>query len=175
MSGEGNVSSVKHGMYSKRYGLVHAKLGQRFASAYGHCNQLRRRVEFLLRQRHGSVSLMQQAKVQSLLRLEEGVRACEKMMAEAPGMTAEEVRTQRYAIGQWTLQRDSLLAELLDVKGKSDPFEALDDDAWDGYLPSDDDGGDGPAASGDGKTLEASGTSSGDDGSDGVDWVGDFG
>jgi len=109
----GNTNSVKHGLRSKRYGLVHAKLGKRFAAAYGHVNQLRRAVESHVVERHGGLSLLQQAKIQSLLRLEEGIRACEKLMAESPKMDAAEVRQQRYAIAQWTCQRDSLLAELL--------------------------------------------------------------
>lgn len=122
----GNVNAVKHGQRSKRHGLVHAKLGRRFANAYGHANQLRKAVEALVTERHGSLSLLQQAKVQSLLRLEEGIRACEKLIAETPGMDAAEVRQQRYAIAQWTIQRDSLLAALMgDGDGPADPWAAL--------------------------------------------------
>jgi len=123
----GNVNNVRHGMRSKRHGLVHAKLGRRFANAYGHVNQLRKAVETLLVERHGSLSLLQQAKVQSLLRLEEGIRACEKAIAESPNMKPDEVRQQRYAIAQWTMQRDSLLGELLgNAKATADPWAVLD-------------------------------------------------
>jgi len=123
----GNTNAVKHGLRSKRYGLVHAKQGKRFASAYGHCNQLRREVESLVRQGHGGLSLLQLAKIQSLLRLEEGIRACEKVIAETPKMAPNEVRQTRWSISQWTMQRDSLLAELLgDCGGKADPWALLD-------------------------------------------------
>ena len=132
----GNVNAVRHGQRSKRHGLVHAKLGRRFANAYGHANQLRKAVETLVAERHGSLSLLQQAKVQSLLRLEEGIRACEKLIAETPSMDAAEVRQQRYAIAQWTIQRDSLLAALLgDAAGPADPWAALAADLHRRRLP----------------------------------------
>lgn len=137
---QGNVNGVKHGLRSKRHGLVHAKLGKRFANAYGHSNSLRKAVEALLRERHGCLSLLQQAKVQSLLRLEEGVRALEKTMVETPDMDADGVLKARYAIAQWTVQRDTLLAELVgdgDVGGmvedRLDAAEVQDDspNPWD--------------------------------------------
>lgn len=123
---KGNTNAVKHGLRSKRHGLVHAKLGRRFASAYGHANTLRKAIESLLIERHGGLSLLQQAKVQSLIRLEEGIRACEKVISETPNMAPDEVRQQRYAIAHWTAQRDSMLAELLgDARGTADPWRVL--------------------------------------------------
>ncbi len=137
---EGNINAVRHGLRSKRHGLVHAKLGRRFANAYGHANQLRKAVETLLVEKHGSLTLLQRAKVQSLLRLEEGIRACEKSMAETPGMPPDEVRQQRWAIAQWTMQRDSLLAALLgdsNLSGKlSDPLSVILDAAQAGAVPA---------------------------------------
>ena len=122
----GNTNAVRHGQRSKRHGLVHAKLGRRFASAYGHCNSLRKAVEGLIRQQHGSITLVEQARVQSLLRLEEGIRAVEKMMADNPSMGPEEVRSNRAAIAQWTLTRDNILAELVgNGKATTNPWDLL--------------------------------------------------
>ena len=109
-----NTNAVRHGQRSNRHGLVHAKLGRRFASAYGHANSLRKAVEAQVKERHGGISLVQQAKIQSLLRLERALRALERAIATTPDMAPDGLRpTARIAIQQWTLQRDRLLAELL--------------------------------------------------------------
>ena len=122
----GNVNAVRHGQRSKRHGLVHAKLGRRFANAYGHANQLRKAVRTLVAERHGSLSLLQQAKVQSLLRLEEGIRACEKLIAETPSIGRRGGSPATLCDREWTIQRDSLLAALLgDAAGPADPWAAL--------------------------------------------------
>jgi hypothetical protein len=113
-----NVNSIKHGQRStrNRFGLVHRKLGQRFASAYGHCCQLRRAVERQVSDAQGSITLQQQALIQTLLRAEESCAAAEKLISENPQLTAEEIRLQRDAIMRWSQQRDNLLAKLLDGK-----------------------------------------------------------
>jgi hypothetical protein len=125
----GNTNAVRHGQRSARHGLVHAKLGRRFAAAYGHAGKLRREIERLLVERHGSLSLVEQARIQSVLRLEEGARALERAIAENPKMEAAELRQQRFAIQQFSLQRDRLLSVLLDGDGKaadpSDPLAAI--------------------------------------------------
>ena len=61
---------VRHGCRSQRHGLVHARLGKRFAAAYGHAGKLRRELERLLAERHGEIPLVEVARVQTVLRLE---------------------------------------------------------------------------------------------------------
>lgn len=125
---QGNVSGIKHAGRStrQRFGLVHAKLGRRFAAAYGHCNQLRREVERLVRQHHGGISLSQQARIQSLLRCEESCRALELMIRDkADTIAADELRLHRHHIVQWSCQRDKILGELLGdlpADGKADVY-----------------------------------------------------
>jgi hypothetical protein len=112
-----NVNAVKHGMRSKRFGIVHAKLGRRFAAAYFDTAKLRLKVEELAGLSHEGMDpkekLLKLAKVQSLIRAEEGCRACEAMIRSNPEMSAEEIRQQRYAIQQFTRERDKLLGDLL--------------------------------------------------------------
>lgn len=96
-------------------------------------NTLRRELEASLVRQFGSVSLVQQGKIQSILRLEESCRALERSMAESPPEFPEQVKSGREAIFRWTFQRDRLLTELFgggkatDTGADSaDPWSALD-------------------------------------------------
>lgn len=123
----GNSNRLRHGMRSQRHGLIHPKLGPKFGPSYGQINKLRKAIEQLIIKRHGSVSLVQQAKIQSILRLETGCRCMELLERKDECPTAEELRTQRHSIAQWTRERDNLLAEVLGMKpGENDPWAALD-------------------------------------------------
>ena len=84
----GNTNAVRHGCRSQRHGLVHARLGKRFAAAYGHAGKLRRELERLPAQRHGEIPLVEVARVQTVLRPEQGARALERAIAENPKMDA---------------------------------------------------------------------------------------
>jgi len=124
---DGNVNALKNGMRSNRHGLVHAKLSRKFGNAYGQINQLRKAIESLLIEKHGGVSLIQQAKIQSIVRLETGCRAVELTERENDSMDPEQLRAQRHSIAQWTRERDNLLSELLGNSCESkDPWAALD-------------------------------------------------
>lgn len=126
----GNLNRVVHGQRSqrtKRSGLVHAHLGKRFASAYGHANILRKAIEKLIIEKYGSVSLLHQARIQTILRLEEGCRALELAIRDNPKMGPEELRANRSSISQWTAQKDNALANLLGQQSAvSDPWLAVD-------------------------------------------------
>jgi len=109
----GNVNAVRTGHRGRGFGLVHAKLGRRFAGAYADVCKLGIAVERLVRQKHGSLSLWHAARIQTLQRIEESARAAEYSIHHNQEMGPDELRQQRDAIVRWTQQRDNLLRELL--------------------------------------------------------------
>lgn len=118
-----NTNSVKHGARSQRWGVTLAKLGDRFAPAYFDVCRLRKALERLVAERLGRVTLRERCRIQTLCRLEMSARASEMAIRDNPKMTAEELRTHRTMINQWSLQRDNILAELLgDAPSPSDPM-----------------------------------------------------
>ena len=111
---EGNVNRVVHGGRSARHGVVLARLGKRFRGAYVDACHLRTHIETLVRQRHGELTLSQVAKIQTLARLEQSSRALELGMRDGGDkMTVDDLIRARTMIGQWSRERDNLLAELL--------------------------------------------------------------
>ncbi len=128
----GNLNQFKHGMRARRAGLVLAGLGKRFAAVYHSVCDLRKAIEAHLRQRHGEPSLWQQARVQTILRLEAGARSLElEIRTKGKDMSTSEVRSNRESIARWSAQRDNLLADLLG-EAPSSPFGAIDaaGDEW---------------------------------------------
>jgi hypothetical protein len=75
--------------------------------------RLRKGVESILRAKHGQIGIIQAARVQSLCRIELSARIAEQSIRDDPKLTADELRVQRLAIGQWTRERDGLLAKLV--------------------------------------------------------------
>ena len=65
---ENNVNAVKHGLRSKRFGLIMAKPGKRFGSAYADVCRLRREIETIMGSRNGGPTLSERAKAQTILR-----------------------------------------------------------------------------------------------------------
>jgi hypothetical protein len=129
----GNTNAVRHGGRSRRSGVVLARLGRRFNSAYVDSLRLRRKVDALLKSRYGTLTLLQDAKINTVCRLEQSCRACELLISTTPAMPAEEIARQRSLICQWSCQRDNLLSVLLgDSAGVADPWSALDASRHDG-------------------------------------------
>ncbi len=126
-----NLENTKPQPRTERFGLGLSKLGRRFQPAYIDAIRLRRRLEALVGQQQGGLSLMVVAKVQTACRLEQSVRCAELLIRDTPGMTPDELRSSRAMIVQWTRERDNLLAKLLDGKAGpgADPWAVLDDDA----------------------------------------------
>ncbi len=123
----GNINGATHGRRSSRPGVVLSRLGKRYAQCYQDVLRLRRGVESILKQSHGRVSLLQAARVQSLCRLELSCRIAEQTLRDTPTLPPEQIQQTRHSIGQWTCQRDNLLAALLgDSGGAVDPWAALD-------------------------------------------------
>ena len=122
-----NVNAIRHGGRSRRHGVVLAKYGKRFSQAYSDSCRLRRQIETLLAGQHGSLNLTQQAKIQTLCRLEQSARASEMLTRDNPDMSSDEVLRHRSMIVQWSAQRDNLLRDLLgDNVGVSDPWAIFD-------------------------------------------------
>jgi hypothetical protein len=123
----GNINGATHGRRSSRPGVVLARLGKRYSQIYQDVLRLRRGVESILKQNHGGVTLLQAAKVQSLCRLELSCRIAEQTLRDTPTLPSEQIQQTRHSIGQWSCQRDNLLAALLgDSGGAIDPWAALD-------------------------------------------------
>ena len=123
----GNSNALTSGRRSARPGTVLARLGPKYSQPYVDVCRLRRKVESLLRAKHGGLTLMQSARVQTLCRLELNCRIAELGIRDKPDMAVEELRAERSCIGQWSAQRDNILRELLgDGKADVDPWAALD-------------------------------------------------
>ena len=127
---DGNANAYRHGGRTERFGLAHARLGRKFATAYHDLNRLRAAVEGLLRQAHGELTVCQVGRIQTLIRLEESCRACELLIRQNPDMPANELRQHRESIVRWSLQRDKLLGELLGAVASEanpgDPWAVVD-------------------------------------------------
>jgi hypothetical protein len=63
--------------------------------------------------------------VQSLCRLELSARIEELTIRDKPDLSPDELRASRHAIGQWTRERDNLLAALLGDAGGTVPDDPL--------------------------------------------------
>jgi hypothetical protein len=125
---EGNTNALKTGRRSARPGTVLARLGPRYAQAYQDVLRLRRQAETLLRQKHGGLTLLQAARLQTACRLELNCRLAELAIRDKLDMSTEEMRAERSLIAQWSQQRDNALAALLgDSAGaEADPWARLD-------------------------------------------------
>lgn len=122
----GNVNNLKTGRRSSRPGTVLARLGPRYSQPYQDVCRLRRGVESLLKQRHGRVSLLQAARIQTLCRLELNCRLAELSVRDHRDMSVESLRAERSVIAQWSQQRDNVLMELVGDcgGGSADPLAA---------------------------------------------------
>jgi hypothetical protein len=105
-----------------------AKPGKRFKSAYADVLRLRREIESMLASRNGGPTLLERARVQSILRIELNSRIEEILIRDNPALTPEEVRAGRESIGRWTRERDNLIFKLLgDASGTAvDPWALFD-------------------------------------------------
>lgn len=122
----GNTNAVKNGNRSKRPGVVLARLGRKYKTAYADALRIRRELVALVGATSGGPTLLQAARIQTACRLELSVRIAEQSLREQPDMAVEEIRAQRSCITQWCSQRDNLLMELIgDCKASSDPWAAL--------------------------------------------------
>ena len=102
----------------------------------------------MLRRQYEKVGLLQAAKIQTLCRLELSTRIVEQSIREKSDMTAEELRSQRACVVQWSAQRDNVLTELLGDGQDADPLAAIfaaDDDEADDE-DNGNNGADGPTA-----------------------------
>lgn len=113
----GNVNAVRHGMRSERHGLALGVLGKKHRGIYQSAVRFRRAIETALVRAGRQLSLIDHARIQSIVRLEIGARLMEHATRDGDVPPAE-VRSHRAMILQNTLQRDRLLADLL---GQSSP------------------------------------------------------
>uniref|UniRef100_A0A6M3L5Z8 Uncharacterized protein n=1 Tax=viral metagenome TaxID=1070528 RepID=A0A6M3L5Z8_9ZZZZ len=127
----GNVNGVRHGNRSKRYGCVLPALGRRFRQPYQDVCRLRRMVEAHLAGPGGRPTLLQTARIQTLCRIEQSIRALEYTIRIDPEIGPDAIRRARADICTWSAQRDAILQELLGSPGvqsghSHDPWSALD-------------------------------------------------
>ncbi len=109
----GNTNALRTGRRSSRPGTVLARLGPKYSQPYQDVCRLRRGVESLLRGKHGALSLLQAARLQSLCRLELNCRIAELTIRDRPDMPTESLRSFRESIGRWTRERDNALEALV--------------------------------------------------------------
>lgn len=112
----GNLNAMRHGGRARqaRVGFVLASLGRRERVAYLHSRTIRKAVEALLIDRQGgNITRMQDARIQTLLRLEMSCRVAEKDMKENQDMEPKERARMRGLICDWSLKRDAILLELI--------------------------------------------------------------
>ncbi len=88
-------------------------MGPKYSQAYADVCRLRKAIERTLGRKHGQLTLIQGARVQSLCRLELNCRIAEQTIRDTPAMPSKELASTRSLIAQWTCQRDKMLAELL--------------------------------------------------------------
>lgn len=120
----GNTNAVKHGGRSARPGVVLARLGKQYSQPYRDALRLRLQAETQLRGTYGKVSILQASRLQTVCRLELSCRIAERTIQNHPELTPEELRAQRSMVTQWSMQRDNLLAKLLDGAGDVDGGDA---------------------------------------------------
>lgn len=112
----GNLNALRHGGRARqeRVGFVLAALSERDRSAYVHSRTIRKALELLLLARQdGVITRYQDARIQSLLRLELSCRTVERAMRDDPEMGPADRARYRKLVCDWTLQRDAILFELI--------------------------------------------------------------
>jgi len=109
----GNSNSIRHGNYSRRYGVVLARIGRKYAGVYHDLCRFRRSLENLVMEIRGKVTLSDTAKIQSACRHEASCRLVEKMLYENPDLKPAEIIKHRESLGRWTAQRDKAIFDIL--------------------------------------------------------------
>jgi len=110
----GNTNTVKHGLRSQRFGIAYSKSSKKMRGAWFDGTRLRKELESEVRKRNGGrLSVLNAAKIQSILRLELACRSLEVELRDNPDMQPEAVRIARESICRWSCQRDNALAALL--------------------------------------------------------------
>lgn len=124
----GNLNALKHGLRSGRLGFPLTRIGGRDHVLYHDALRLRAVVEEILMKRFGAVSAYHAGRLQSLLRIEQGIRLLERALLDKPRPSVEELRTSRAEIVRQGCIRDGILRELC---GDALPAGGLD---WDAAL-----------------------------------------
>jgi len=112
-----------------RRGLQLARQGKRFSVIYKAVLKLRQHLEAAVAGPDGKLTLLQEARVQSAVRLEQNARSAELSLRD-DRLEPEEAHKLREAICRWSCQRDGIIAELLAGKPSGGGFDFTGDLNW---------------------------------------------
>lgn len=123
----GNVSAVRAGTRTERYGMVLSVLGDRFTTVYQNVKKLRRSLESHVLEHQGALSLESVGRINQACRWELTARICLRLVAADDTLPHGEVVSLLNSMGQATARRDSLIRQLaVDGDGGAvNPFDAL--------------------------------------------------
>lgn len=111
----GNLNAMRHGGRARqeRVGFVLAALGAKDRTAYVHARTIRKALDKLILAKQGEITKYQDARIQTLLRLELSCRTTERAMREDSDMGPADRAKLRKLICDWSIERDKILLELI--------------------------------------------------------------